>query len=72
MGIYSLSRIIEFDVPIMPAHTGLYAHDLGINIGEFYVLEKDQIERFKNFWNEYGTLLVERILMVCDTRMISY
>ncbi len=62
VGIYSLSRIIDFDVPIVPAHTGMYAYDLGIDIGEYYVLEKDQINLFKNFWNEHGALLVQRIL----------
>lgn len=36
--------------------------DLGISFGEYYILKKNQIITFKEFWNSYNNILITKIL----------
>jgi hypothetical protein len=62
VGIYSMHRMIQLNIPLIPDSTGLYAQDLGITLGDYYILDSNQMKEFEKFWEKYGSLLIHNVL----------
>lgn len=62
VGISSQYKIVETDIPIFFYTLHLYALNLEIGLGEYYILEEGQVSEFKQFWNKYGETLISKVL----------
>lgn len=61
-GIYDRYTICNLDVPIRLPGVKLYAIALGASEGLSYALSSNEISKFKEFWEFYGELLINKIL----------
>jgi SIR2-like domain len=62
VGIYYLCKILELDIPLFAYAIDLYALNLGISMGDYYILEKEQVLQFQQFWKKYSKVLIDDVL----------
>lgn len=53
---------MKSDLPLYPFNISLGTFALGISIGDYYILDDNQISRFREFRNQYNDLLINKIL----------